>query len=108
MEFLIIAVLSGIIFGLVGMAIGDLGGKKNGRTGFVLGLLLGPFGCVIAAVIPASASSEKVQKEEAEKTRLAKLESELAALKAKPAAAAPKRVIPAREDDGQIPVYRLD
>jgi len=105
---IITLVIGGIICGLIGIAIGDLGGKGNASTGFVLGLLLGPIGCIIAAVIPPSASSEKVQKEEAEKARLANLEAELAALKAKPAKAAPKRNIPAREDDGQIPVYKLD
>lgn len=108
MEFLLTVIILGIICGFIGMAIGDIGGKGNAGSGFILGLLLGPLGCIIAAVIPPSATSEKVQKEEAEKARLAKLEAELAALKAKPASAAPKRIIPAREDDGQIPVYRLD
>jgi hypothetical protein len=45
----------GVVCGVIGMAVGDLGGKKNGMAGLVLGFLLGPLGVVIAAVLPAGA-----------------------------------------------------
>lgn len=111
MELLITLIISAAIFGVIGMAIGDLGGKKNGPVGFLLGALLGPIGCIIAAVIPPAADSEKAKGEAAEKQRLAKLEAELAALKnGKVAAGTPlmkAKVIPV-ENDGEVPTYRLD
>ena len=42
-----------VVCAVIGMAIGDLGGKKNGVAGLLLGGLLGPLGCVIAALLPA-------------------------------------------------------
>lgn len=48
-----------IVCGVIGMAVGDMGGKKNGKTGLALGILLGPVGIIIAAVLPKDAESGK-------------------------------------------------
>ena len=48
-----------IIFGVIGMALGDLGKKKNGKIGFLLGFLLGPLGVIITPFLPAGAQVEK-------------------------------------------------
>lgn len=107
MEILIILIICAVIFGFVGMAIGDLGDKKNGTTGFVLGALLGPLGCVIAAVIPAADADKAEVPAPADKEtqrKIAALEGQLAALKG-PAA---KPVAKHDDDDGTIPTYRLD
>lgn len=115
MEILIPLIVFVVIFGFIGMAIGDLGGKKNGPVGFILGGLLGPIGCIIAAVIPPAADSDKVKAETAEKERLARMEAELAALKSgKAAPAASGKSLMAKsspapvDDDGGIPTYKLD
>lgn len=48
-----------IIFGVIGMALGDQGKKKNGRMGFLLGFLLGPLGLIITPFLPAGTQVEK-------------------------------------------------
>ena len=58
-----------VICGVIGMAVGDMGGKKNGKTGLALGILLGPLGVVIAAVLPAGA--ETAQKSDVGKLLIA-------------------------------------
>lgn len=54
MNFLIYLGTTGIICAVIGAALGDLGGRKNAKVGFLLGLLLGPLGLIVAAVIPAA------------------------------------------------------
>lgn len=52
----ILSILFGsVICGTIGLAIGDLGNKRNGWTGFLLGLCLGPIGWIIVAVLPPGA-----------------------------------------------------
>jgi hypothetical protein len=107
MELLIILIICAVIFGFIGMAIGDLGGKKNGAAGFALGALLGPLGCVIAAVIPASdadGAPAVATPDQGTRRKIAALEAQLAELK-KPAAKAPAK---RADDDGTIPTYSLD
>lgn len=108
METLIVLGITGLVTGVIGLAIGDLGGKKNGAIGGLLGALLGPLGWIIVAVLPPAAGA----KEEAAKIvppsapdRIAKLEAELAALKGVKPAVKP---VVSRDDDREIPTYRLD
>ncbi len=109
MEYIIIILICSAVFGFIGMAIGDLAGKKNGPLGFLLGALLGPIGILIAAVIPAAADSEKAKSDTAEKQRMARLEAELAALKAgKPAPGKSVVKVQPVDNDGAVPVYKLD
>ena len=110
MEYIFIILIPAAIFGLIGMAIGDAGGKKNGAKGFVLGLVLGPIGCIVAAVLPPDENSEVAKSKESEKERIARLELELARLKAAPSDKAPAKAPASKDlsDDGGIPTYRLD
>jgi hypothetical protein len=64
MQYLIIYGISAVIFGVIGMAIGDLGGKKNGPLGGLLGALLGPIGILIVAVLPKQEEKAKGKKPE--------------------------------------------
>ena len=110
MGYLITLLIWAVICGLVGMAIGDLGGKKNGALGGLLGALLGPIGWIIVAVSPPKNDGESsVQPTgNGEQDRIAKLEAELASLKAtnrKPATPALGKDL---NDDGGIPTYKLD
>ena len=110
MEYIFIILIPAAIFGLIGMAIGDSGGKKNGAKGFVLGLVLGPIGCIVAALLPPDETSEVAKAKESEKERIARLELELARLKSAPAEKTPAKISASRDlaDDGGIPTYRLD
>jgi len=108
MEILILLVIVAMIFGFIGMAIGDLGGKNNGPAGFLLGALLGPLGCLIAAVLPPGGGADKAPQPATDDTKkkIAELEAKLADLKkAQPAA---KKALVNPDDDGGIPTYRLD
>jgi len=109
METFIILGICGLVFGFIGMAIGDLGEKKNGPTGFMLGFLLGPIGCIIAAVIPSSkpAGVPAPQPADDHSRKIALLESQLAQLKATPKPSAKVYGIP-DSNDGEIPTYKLD
>ena len=102
MEYFIALIFYCGIFGAIGYAIGELNDKKNGQVGLILGVLLGPIGCIIAAVIAPGEGSpikqEKLQGIELERRKVALLEAQLAELKK---AASPPSV-PAP------PVYRLD
>ena len=85
MEYLIALLFCCGIFGAIGYGIGELNDKKNGQTGLVLGVLLGPIGCVIAAVLgPGEGSAgkqEKLQGIALERRKVALLEAQLAELK---------------------------
>lgn len=111
---MIIIVIGAVIFGVIGMAIGDHGGKGNGAMGGLLGALLGPIGCVIAAVLPkdeAAQTKEKGAAPETEKQRIARLEAEIAKLSGG-TVPGEKKIIPRAKDDlasdGEVPTYRLD
>lgn len=54
-DYLIYYGLSALVFGVIGFAVGDLGAKKNGPLGGVLGALLGPIGLIVVALLPAEA-----------------------------------------------------
>lgn len=54
-----IFILACLIFGLIGMIIGNLGEKKNGELGLILGLLFGPIGWIITAVLPPRKAGAK-------------------------------------------------
>lgn len=109
MEYLIGLLIGAAICGVIGMAIGDLGGKKNGPLGGLLGALLGPIGWIIVAVLPPAEGKEEPAKPAklTEQDRIAKLEAELAALKGTLKAPA-KSAVQVRDDDGEIPTYKLD
>ena len=110
MEILIVLMFGGFVSGLIGLAIGDLGGKRNRRTGFALGFLLGPIGWIITAVIPASdaagASLAAGSPDKETQRKIEFLEAQLAELKGLGKDAA----LPAaqRVDEDSIPIYRLD
>lgn len=53
--YLLTILFFSVICATIGLAIGDLGKKRNGWTGFLLGLFLGPIGWIIVAVLPPSA-----------------------------------------------------
>lgn len=108
MEYLLY-LIPAVIFAVIGMGVGDAGGKKNGAIGFILGLALGPIGCIVAAVLPPAKDSEVAKAKESEKERIARLELELAKVKSQPPAATPKPK-PSRDlaDEGGIPTYKLD
>lgn len=59
MQYLIMYGISAVICGVIGFAIGDLGGKKNGPIGGLLGALLGPIGLIMVALLPAEADKPK-------------------------------------------------
>jgi hypothetical protein len=100
METVIILLIGAGISGIIGLAIGDLSGKKNGSLGFILGALLGPIGWIIVAVLAPSESTEKPAIESpADKMR--RLEAENVALKARAS-------LKAADDDDNIPTYKLD
>ena len=112
MEFLIPLVISSLIFGIVGCAIGDLGGKKNGKKGMALGALLGPIGWIIVAILPpgegSAVKNEKQQAVELERRKVALLEAQLAELKKDRAPATSSRTQRAEALLDEPPVYRLD
>ncbi len=109
METLIVLMICGVIFGFIGMAIGDLGDKKNGNTGFALGFLLGPIGCIIAAVIPSSNPTAKASAKPAEDQarKIAALEAQLAKMNAPIKPPVKSHAKPAY-DDGDVATYKLD
>lgn len=76
------------VMGVIGMAIGDLGEKKNGPAGFLLGALLGPIGWIIVAIIPHNASagenSSVALPADPNAAKISQLEAQLAELKAAP------------------------
>jgi hypothetical protein len=51
------------VLGIIGMAIGDLGEKQNGKMGFLLGALLGPIGWIIVAIQPKASGKNVPSKE---------------------------------------------
>jgi hypothetical protein len=112
MEFLVPLVISSLIFGIVGCAIGDLGGKKNGKKGMALGALLGPIGCIIVAILPpgegSAVKNEKQQAVELERRKVALLEAQLAELKKDRAPATSSRTQRVEALLDEPPVYRLD
>lgn len=109
MELLIIIIISAVIFGFIGMALGDLGGKAQGPAGFLCGALLGPLGCVIAVLLPPAAGKAAAAPGPDAQTqrKIAAMEAQLAALKAGPKVAA-KPAKNADDDDSPIPTYSLD
>jgi hypothetical protein len=108
MEYLIGLLLGAAICGVIGMAIGDLGGKKNGAAGFALGALLGPIGWIITAVLSPASDAEPKAAPEVKEDRIAKLEAELAALKSPRVEKSAKIQGKDLSDDGGIPTYKLD
>ena len=102
MEMLIILIICAVVFGFIGMALGDLGGKAQGPAGFLCGALLGPLGCVIAVLLPPAAPGPDVQTQR----KIAAMEAQLAALKAGPKPVAKAKA--AVDADATIPTYRLD
>jgi hypothetical protein len=50
------------VLGIIGMAVGDLANKRNGKIGFWLGALLGPVGWIIVAIQPPAAEKEAAVK----------------------------------------------
>ena len=60
-QYLIILGISALICGVIGLAIGDLGGKKHGPLGGLLGALLGPLGILIVAVLPKQEEKPKAK-----------------------------------------------
>ena len=113
MELMIGLLISAVIFGVIGMAIGDYGGKKNGPMGALLGALLGPLGCIIAALLPPGDGAEKKVTGAGEAERIAKLEAELNRMKkgevTRPAAKSlMKPLVRDSAGDGEVPTYRLD
>ena len=114
MDFIIIVIVVCVIFGFIGMGIGDLGRKNNGSVGFALGALLGPVGWIITAVIPANATDQSKSESPtslspSEKAKIQELESQLAALKNKSASPMkPSKQALNSDDDGGIPTYKLD
>ena len=103
---------SSLIFGIVGCAVGDLGGKKNGKKGMALGALLGPIGCIIAAILPpgegSAVKNEKQQAIELERRKVAILEAQLTELKKGRSPATSSRTQRAEALLDEPPVYRLD
>ena len=107
METLIAIIIGATIRGVIGMAIGDLGGKKNGPVGGLLGALLGPLGWIIVAVMPPNLQGvlpESKPTPVANDQRIAALEAELKSLKSNPKPKAGSDI----SDDDEIPTYRLD
>lgn len=103
---MILILIGLVVSGIIGMAIGDLGNKQNGQTGFLLGAVLGPIGWIVTAVIPANAKAEKKPElAPHDSKRIAALEAELAKLKGSKPEPSGKRPV---DDDGQIPTYKLD
>lgn len=112
MATIIIAVVAaGLLSGLVGFWIGEIGNRGNGLTGAVLGALLGPVGWIITAVMRLERPGEGTPRgpDQGERERIARLEAELAALR-KGAARQPgkTRKPGGGEDEGGIPTYKLD
>jgi hypothetical protein len=113
MEYLISLIFCSGIFGAIGYAIGELNEKKNGKTGLLLGALLGPIGWIIAAVIAPGEGSpvkqEKLQGIELERRKVALLEAQLAELK-KAASPSPVPAPPVTKLSSldEPPVYHLD
>jgi hypothetical protein len=103
---------SSLIFGIVGCAVGDLGSKKNGKKGMALGALLGPIGCIIAAILPpgegSAVKNEKQQAIELERRKVAILEAQLTELKKGRSPATSSRTQRAEALLDEPPVYRLD
>lgn len=112
MEIVIYVVIFALVFGFIGKALGEMGGRKKGDAGFLCGALLGPLGCVIAAVIPADKPEGPTPTDDTQR-KIAELEAQLTSLKtgrtATPASDKSRR--PSYQDDGDdggIPTYKLD
>jgi hypothetical protein len=110
MEMLIILIICAVVFGFIGMALGDLGGKAQGPAGFLCGALLGPLGCVIAVLLPPAAGKAAATAAPGPDVqthrKIAAMEAQLAALKAGPKPVAKAKA--AVDADATIPTYRLD
>ncbi|MEI6655819.1 MAG: hypothetical protein WCP45_13730 [Verrucomicrobiota bacterium] len=112
MEIMVLLIIWACVCGAIGMFIGDLGDKHNGKTGLALGAVLGPIGWIVVAVLPPDNTTEvktKVFQPETDTQRkIAHLEAQIAELKrgTKPAAKPPARM--SYDDNGQIPTYKLD
>lgn len=88
--------------GVIGTIVGELGGKSNGGTGFLLGFFLGPIGWIIVAVLPPGKSVPSEPTISPEAARIAKLEAELKAMKSA------KPVAPVRPEQEAPNFYNLD
>lgn len=109
METLIIIIICAVVFGFIGMALGDLGGKAQGPAGFLCGALLGPLGCVIAVLLPPAAGKAAAAApgpDAQTQRKIAAMEAQLAALKAGPKVVA--KPVKKADDDSPIPTYSLD
>jgi hypothetical protein len=84
MEYFMLILIGGIISGLIGLFIGDLGNKNNSKSGALLGFFLGPIGWIITAVLPQTLSEEEKGKsaelQDLERKKIALLEAQLAEL----------------------------
>lgn len=113
METMVILFVWCMAMGGIGFLIGEIGGKGNGAFGVMFGVLLGPIGLIITAVLPKSGANEKADppaKASEESARIAKLEAELAAIKraAGERKKATNRNPPGGEiDERGIPTYKL-
>jgi hypothetical protein len=94
--------------GFIGMMIGNLGGKSNGSTGFVLGFLLGPLGWLLIAITVLTSIKEAAENaSEMTLLRLQTMEEEIAELKAMGKQAVVKSNQP-KSSSTALPVYQLD
>ena len=117
-EYIVIFFLLVGLMGLVGMAIGNIGGKQNGDKGFILGALLGPIGWIIVAVVPPREGSLAYQQNwksvELQQRTVSLLEALLAEMKKTSSIKTPtpektvtsKPIITTTNEDSNV--YRLD
>jgi hypothetical protein len=110
MEYLMLILIGGIISGMIGLFIGDLGNKNNSKSGALLGFFLGPIGWIITAVLPPTLSDEEKGKlteaHELERRKIALLEAQLAELKKNQTKG--QHLNKSTKSDENPPVYRLD
>lgn len=106
--FFCITLFSCALSGFIGMTIGNLGGKSNGHTGFILGFLLGPLGWLFTAITVLTAIKEEAENaSEMTLLRLQTMEEEIAELKATTKKALIASNQPKSTSAG-VPVYQLD